>query len=468
MPRSVKAWHTFGAHLDSASCARADFLGFQPPLTRRRRSTGWICPAAGAVDRRSPLWIEVLLLWATRLMAKRANPGDVLGVEPMERLEANIRAALRRKPTHESKLAGTVRALTPHSSRLLEVISTTVDILVKRASFGRPLYAASVRAMAELDGKSSSGLLSKALLAEDSGGLPTLSAACFVEDGSLSPALAKVATSRHPHLAFAAEVARIARGECGGQHIAAIAPKIKESHRIALCVELFVPLLNRASLPIAIAPALEVLRDAERHLGRWLVFGEIATRAGDPRPLEEARERASTGPGTARAAWAFVAWALGGAPGSLTARPTVELVSRLSDRPSADRDPTFLYRLAEAKVPTTRPMLENLVRGPGLKTENGVRAAMYLARDHGRTDLVEALLDLASSVRHESLRGVAAAALYEVGSKEASLGMAEHLVQSRQLPTMAWGALLLAAKAGTLNRVMSESAFRRIQLGWVE
>ena len=35
-------------------------------------------------------------------------------------------------------------------------------------------------------------------------------------------------------LAFAAEVARITRKESDGEHIASLAPKIKEAHRIAL------------------------------------------------------------------------------------------------------------------------------------------------------------------------------------------------------------------------------------------
>jgi hypothetical protein len=111
-------------------------------------------------------------------------------------------------------------------------------------------------------------------------------------------------------LAFAAELARLSRRESQGSQITAIAPKIKEAHRIALCSELFVTLLTREPLPIAVAPALAVLRDAERHLGRWLLLGELATRAGDPLPLEEAQRRAQSGPPSARAAWSLVAWAL--------------------------------------------------------------------------------------------------------------------------------------------------------------
>lgn len=402
-------------------------------------------------------------------MATKADEGEVLGEEPVDKIEAAVRAALRRKRNHEDRLAGALRALAPHSARLSALSAEAVETLVRRGAFSRPLYVAAVRSVAELDEGRASELVAQGLAADDAGGLATLSAACFVRDPGLSAALARVAASRHPHLAFAAEVARVARGESDGEHVALVAPKIKESHRIALCGELFVPLLHHRALPLAVAPALAVLRDAERHLGRWLVFAEIAHRAGDRAPLSEARARAASGASSARAAWTFVAWALSkDADGVPSVRPTVELISRLSDRPSADRDPTFLYRLAEAGVKATRPMLENLVKGSSLKSASAVRAAMYLARDHGRDDLLRGLSDVAAGNRQEAVRGLAAAAVHDLGGLDESLGVAESLLGSRQVSTLAWACLLRAAKAGRLSRVISEPAFRRIQLGWVE
>ncbi|HVW28597.1 MAG TPA: hypothetical protein VHC69_24700 [Polyangiaceae bacterium] len=400
-------------------------------------------------------------------MTRNAEPGELLGDELVERLESVILAALRRKPSQEAMLAGAFRALAPHSARLVKLLGHTVETLVKRASFDRPLYTAMVRALADVDPDAAERELERALTGDEAGGLSTLSAACSVAGDRLSEPLAKVASCRHPHLAFAAEVARLARAECSGEHIASLAPKIKESHRIALCADVFVPLLRCAPLPKAIAPALRVLRDAERHLGRWLVFGEIAARAGDARPLEEARDRASSGPPAARAAWALVAWALEENAGHPTVRPTVEIVSRLSDRPSADRDPSFLYRLAEARVPTARPMLESLARGP-LRTDVALRSAMYLARDHRRDDLRTALGAIADNPRHDGLRGFAAAALYDLGERDRPLSLTMALVQSRKLTTATWGALLRAAGAGAIQRVVSESTYRRVQLGWLE
>ena len=77
---------------------------------------------------------------------------------------------------------------------------------------------------------------------------------------------------------------------------------IKESHRIALCVELFVPLARSAPVPVHVGPALAVLRGAERHLGRWLVLADVAAKAGDLGPLEEAVSKSQVGPSSARSA----------------------------------------------------------------------------------------------------------------------------------------------------------------------
>ncbi|HMJ12369.1 MAG TPA: hypothetical protein VK524_13185 [Polyangiaceae bacterium] len=403
-------------------------------------------------------------------MTKKAEQGEVLGESALGRLETDLSAALRRKPAHEEKLGGALRVLAPYSPRLRKAIVDAVETMIQRGSYKRPLYAATVRAVGEMGDKRASGALRTALSADDAGGLATLSAACFTSEAGLSDVLARLATSRHPQLAFAAEVARVARGESNGAHVASVAPKIKESHRISLCVEMFVPLLWHAPVPVAIAPALAVLRDAERHLGRWLVLAEIAVRAGDQRPLDEARERAREGPSSARAAWAMVAWALGGEQGSAPARPTLDLIARLSDRPSADRDPTFLFRLAEAGVPAARAMLENLTKTPGLTDATGARAALYLIRDHERQDLREELGQLAKNPRREAVRGLAAAALYDAGHPHVSLDLCAELASSKHLTTSIWGNLLTAAGAGRLatRSVIYEPTFRRVQLGWVE
>lgn len=392
-------------------------------------------------------------------------------MQPAERIRTEVMSALRRRPATEPRLAGALRTLAPLAPDLRELLLQTVDTLIKRGSYQRPLYMASVRALTELGERRVTPLLERALGSDGAGGLSTLSAASFIKDPGLKAALARAAASRHPQTAFAAEVARVARGESDGAHLSSVAPKIKEAHRIALCVEVFVPLLWRPALPSSVGPALSVLRDAERHLGRWLVLAEVATRAGDPMPLEEAAERAEDGPLSSRAAWSLVAWALDPqqAPPP-NVRPTVELVARLSDRPSADRDPTFLYRLAASRAGSARTMLENFAKGSKLSDECSIRAALYLLRDHGREDLRDPLVRVARSPRREALRGFAAAALFDAGQQDLALELVESLLASKQLPTMTWGALLGAASENGFNgdALVAEPTYRRVQLGWVE
>jgi hypothetical protein len=402
-------------------------------------------------------------------MARRVEHADVLDLQLIQRVEDDVTSAMRRKPAQEGRTAGVLRSLAPYSEALRALTDRVLGTLVRRGSFARPLYGATGRGLAELGDRRATPHLAQALAADDAGGLATLSAACFVEDAELGEPLARVAMSRHPQLAFAAEVARVARRESDGEHVANVAPMIKESHRIALCTELFVPLLWREPLPAAIAPALSVLRDAERHLGRWLVLADVGVRAGDETPLREARERAVEGPSSARAAWAMVAWALERPAQPAALRPTVELVARLSDRPSADRDLTFLYRLGEAGVPAARAMLEHLAKG-SLSHEAAVRAALVLALQYGRTDLVELLHALAKNPRREPLRGLAAAALWDLRDTATATELACSMLGSRQLQTAAWAALIQAHSAlgRAEQRVLTEQNFRRIQVGWVE
>jgi hypothetical protein len=330
------------------------------------------------------------------------------------------------------------------------------------------LYASAVRSLAEAETPGAADLISRALSTEG-GGLPALSAACFCKGEELSEPLLRAAVSRHAHIAFAAEVARLCRGESNGAAVVSLAPKIKESHRIALCLELFVPLLAGPTLPIAIAPALAVLRDAERHLGRWLVLAEVAVRAGDQEPLDFARDRAAKGPLSARAAWSLVTWALSPSGDPPKVRPTVELVARLSDRPSADKDTTFLFRLAQAKVPSARTMLESLARSALLGDESSIRAMLHLCRDYGQDRYRASLSEIASQPRRDTLRALAAAALVDVGERATAERAAEDLGKSRHLPALAWASLVRAANQGELpGEVVTEARYRRVQLGWVE
>jgi hypothetical protein len=441
--------------------------------------------------------------WTERPTLARA---EVIDKVTRGRFEDELEAALKRKSVHEGKLSGALRAVAPLSPALRAAMCDAATTMLHRKSFARDLYVACMRSLAEWGDKRAAALLRAALSSEEAGGSAALSAACFSRDEDLGPVLAKIAVSRQAHVAFGAETARVMRGESNGAHLTALAPMIKESHRIALCVELLVPLARfgscspRGSLHTALAasPALAVLRGAERHLGRWLVMAEVAVKSGDRAPLEEARAKALIGPASARAAWSLVTWALSQhAPPTLLAgttgaplpvlspppavdlplpetRPTVELVSRLSDRPSADRDTTFLFRMARARAPSAKPMLEMLAKGPPLGDEVSVRAALCLAKDYGRDDLRAALLEVATAPRREELRGLATAALWDLGAMDQSRDLASDLSSSKVVGNVAWAALVRAAwtraraEASKGESVVGEIPFRWIQWGWLE
>lgn len=421
-----------------------------------------------------------------RARATSAKPAvaraELIDKPTRARVEAEIEQALKRRSTTEGKLAGVVRALAPHSAQLRSSLADAATTLAKRGHVDRELFATGVRALSEAGDRHASQLVRAVIERDDGGGFAALGAASRLTDAALAKPLAKHAAMGSAHVAFAAEVARLARGESQGGHLRSVAPMIKESHRIALCLELFLPLSRGVVLPDAIGPALAILRSAERHLGRWLVFGQVANLAGDKEPIAEASERATTGAASARAAWSLVRWALAdGAAGSLpvrdedkpSVRPTVELMARLSDRPSADRDMSFLFAMARAGLPTVRPMLESLVKGANLQSEIGIRAAMHLARDHGREELGTEIESIAASGKKDELRGLACAALWDVGRRDRARELAEELGVSRHLGNVAWAALVRAAMTrphavAPTGFLTGEAPFRWIQWGWIE
>jgi hypothetical protein len=415
---------------------------------------------------------------------------ELLDKPARTRFEEEIDAALKRRPTSEAKLAGAVRAVAALSPALRASLGEATSVLLKRGSRQRELYACGLRALTEAQDRQAVALLRHALSSDEAGGAAALSAACFSRDPELTPLLAKIAASRQSHLAFGAELARVARAESNGALLAQLAPMIKESHRISMCVELFAPLVRGTPVAAHVGPALAVLRGAERHLGRWLVLAEVAVKAGDTTPLEEARGRADDGPSSSRSAWCLVAWALSEAdcarrgaapPPPPSTRPTLELIARLSDRPSADRDTTFLFRMASARATSARSMLETFARTAPLTDDIAIRAALYLARDHERAELREALADVAASGREE-LRGLAAAALWDAspssGGEHAARmrtrvkEITDELLGSRNIGNVAWGALVRAAckigESAEMQPLLTETPYRWIQWGWLE
>jgi hypothetical protein len=374
-------------------------------------------------------------------MTERAEPASVLGEGVVSRLVAELHAAVKRKPAREALLGGAVSALWP-------------------------LYSPLARGLAEARIPRAAASIARALEAADGGGLATLGAAALSDHPALTAPLVALSVSRHAHVAFAAEVARVARRESNGAHAVAVAPMISEANRIALCQDVLVTWSWRRELAPGLAPALAALRGAERHLGRWLLLAELGVRWGDDEALAEAEREAATGPAATRSAWTLVAWALA-APGADPAvRPTLELVTRLSDRPTADKDTSFLFRLASARVPSARSLLQHLSRGP-LESATAVRAALHLARDFGDPRSRRELVDALGSRRREPLQGLVAAALYDLGEQAIALDGARELATSHHLPTLTFANLVLAAALGKEPLpLLTEPRVRRIQLGW--
>src|SRR3954471_710627 len=147
------------------------------------------------------------------------RPGDraeILRKEVQGRFESELVAALRRKVPSEPKLAGALRVLFPLSGAARNWAVEAAQVLLRRGSFERELYAGTIRSLAESDDKRAIPILKGALSTDEGGGLATLSAACFSRDSSFAAPLAKLAGSRRSELAFGAEVARMARGESNG------------------------------------------------------------------------------------------------------------------------------------------------------------------------------------------------------------------------------------------------------------
>jgi hypothetical protein len=401
-------------------------------------------------------------------MGVSAEMDDVLGPQLGDRLETELRSALRRRQANEPRLGGALQLLAPHSERLREAMVAALDVLVHRSAYARPLYLSILRGLVACRDQRLVPLLCRALSLEDGAGLGTVAAAAMFKHPDIAVPLAKLAVSRSPQTSFAGELARTARGESTGQGLAGTALRIKESHRLEMAAGLVLPLVREGQTCAGAAAGIRVLRDSERHLGRWLLFAELAQLSGDATPLLAARVQSNQGPSSARAAWNLVAWSLQGDPQATSVRPTVEIVSRLSDRPSAERDLSFLFRMARARATTTRPMLETLLKEPQLSNENAVRAAGYLLKDADRDDLHRRLLELVRSTKREDLRGLALAALH-TAKPEAVADSTPDFSRSRQLQNAIFSALVRLAQKGLSTRdLLSEPVYRRGQLGWLD
>ncbi|MEO8798876.1 MAG: hypothetical protein ABI551_13390, partial [Polyangiaceae bacterium] len=73
--------------------------------------------------------------------------------------------------------------------------------------------------------------------------------------------------------------------------------------------------------------------------------------------------------------------------------------------------------------------------------------------------------------------GLAVAALWDLGERDAARSMADELIASKHVSNVAWGALVKAASSDRrapasgpqpFHSIITESRYRWIQWGWVE
>lgn len=381
----------------------------------------------------------------------------------LKRLTKEVTAALRRRPPGEERLAGALRALAPKSEEGLALLVDTATTLARRGAFERPLLQGSLRALVEVGDERVAHVLSAALSTDDVP-LGVLGAICFCKEKSLEGALVRGAIGRPPPVLFVVEMARVLRGESRGDSLEALALRLKEASRIDLCSEVFWPML-RAEQPCEEATAaLAVFRDAERHLGRWRLLAELAVRSGDERPRQRAQTLASEGPVSARGAWALIDWALSRSTEPPPHRSSLDVLVRLSDRPTNEKNLSFLFRLASLGALQLRAHLEGLAEHLATGDENAIRAAFFLIRDHGREDLRERVRGVAR-LRKEGSWGLAAAVLHDLGDSAAE-EIAKNCLEARSLTAVAWGGLVLSSMTEPARvPLLVEPRVRQLHLG---
>jgi hypothetical protein len=390
-----------------------------------------------------------------------------------DRLVDWVDRALRRKPSREAPVAGALMVTAASSSKVRKALLAAADRLVERRAFDRPLYGAAVRALADTGERRLAPLLVSAMDHEHGGGLSTIAATAYCRSSKVDDALARTAASRHPDIAFAAMLMHRLRSGAGeGRHLVGAAARLKESARIELCTKVFAPLVNGADelpeLPATIAPAVKALRDAERHLGRWLILARVGVACGDQSPVKEVDERARSGSASAKAAWSLLGWALVPGRSVPPVRPTTEIVSRLSDRPTAERDMSFLFRLVDAGADTTQGLLESLSKPP-LKESTSLRAASALAHHFSSSERLEALRRIADR-KKGALHGIAVAGIHDGALDDGGVirearDRAAVLCDARSLPAVVWGGLVMRSNG---EPVIDEPSFRRLERGWVQ
>jgi hypothetical protein len=373
---------------------------------------------------------------------------DVLDKAVARRVCSEVSAALRRRNSLEERLGGALRLLAGFSVTVRRQVLLVATTLLRRKTIDRPLFRASVAALGDTPRAEGEAPVVSALQSA-APPLCAFAAAARLPSGRVAKVLAEL-TGRSPsHVAFAAEFVRTVRGEAIGDRLVKLAPMINEASRVLLTCDLVSALVEQShSAPPGLAPALAPLRTAERHTGRWLRLGELGVLAGDEAPIVEARQARDRATGAARTTWQVIAWILSALRGwdePLSVQTlSSDVLRKLSDQPSAQRDHAFLFRLGRMGVAAAEAPLAKLAHASAYRAVDQVHAAYCLAK-HYACDTFVPRVESAAARGVEAVRGASVAALWDLGKREEALLHVDSLMISRSPANVAWGALVRMA-----------------------
>jgi hypothetical protein len=411
------------------------------------------------------LWYGLTMAVHRKIAPLRTKPlmqsAEALDRFTRERVREELAAAVKRKGPSEGRIAGLVRTLATHSAMVQKDGEGALRELTDRARFERPLFHALLLQSAAAASVFTSDIVRSALT-ENSPPNSAFAASALLPCENLRSPLQTLASSTSSSLAFAAEMARACRGEAGGQRLAALAARLKESARLEFIDQVLYPLSFLARLPTALVTALRVLRKSERNLGRWMFLARAGMLATDGAALVEARERASSGVVSGRSAWACVAWALD-ASAQLPAKLSTDILARLCDRGES----SFLFELGMRAHKVAESHLRQLAADT--TGAQSVRAQHVLASAYKDSNARRALLSTATRGSEET-KGLALACAWDaqIDSEERDRlrDLAGSHATSRNLATMGWASLVrLACDHGLPGPLVTERRVRWLHAG---
>jgi len=91
------------------------------------------------------------------------------------------------------------------------------------------------------------------------------------------------------------------------------------------------------------------------------------------------------------------------------------------------------------------------------------------AHENGPIGARRQLFDVMRNPRREPLRGLAAAALFDLGNRSEALDASNVAAKTAKLPELAWASVIRAGASGVeRGPLVKEPRFRWIELGWIE